>query len=129
MRNIKLTILFILLSVTYSIPGFSAGQDDIFGVWGSVTLQGDLKPLSPDLEKFKWSIMNQTRTRDDSPKGSRFFQDLLFGQLGYQLNDNALVSIGYAHTWTSPLNRPSFEESRPYQEFVWNHKILVTLRL
>ena len=67
--------------------------------------------------------MNQTRTRDDSSRGSRFFQDLLFGQMGYQLNNNASVWVGYAHTWTSPLNKTSFEESRPYQDFVWNQKI------
>lgn len=110
------------------MPSFAAGQREIFGIWGSVKLQGDLKYLSPELSKFKWAVMNQTRTRDDSSKGSRFFQDLLFGQLGYQLNSNASVWLGYAHTWTSPLNKLSFQESRPYQDFVWSQNIK-TLKL
>ena len=127
MKTIRISIILISL-IIYSIPCTAAGQRDIFGIWGSVTLQGDFKPLSPDFSKLKWSVMNQTRTRDDSSRGSRFFQDLLFGQVGYQLNNNASVWLGYAHTWTSPLNKSSFEESRPYQDFVWNQKVK-TLKL
>jgi len=123
MKNIKTTIVFGSLLLAQSMPGFTAGQNDIFGIWGSVTLQGDLKPLSPDLDKIKWSVMNQTRTRDDSSKGSRFTENLLFGQVGYQFNRNASLWIGYAHDWISPLNKSSFQESRPYQDFVWNQKI------
>lgn len=120
----KLRIIITLISLLiYSLPTFAAGQKDIFGIWGSVTLHGDLNSLSPELSKFKWSVMNQTRTKDDSSKGSRFSENLLFGQVGYQLNDNASVWVGYAHTWTSPLNKSSFEESRPYQDFVWRQKI------
>jgi hypothetical protein len=123
MKNFRTTIVLSTLLLTHSMPGFASGQNDIFGVWGTVRLQGDLKSLSPDLNKFKWSVMNQTRTRDDSPSGSRYFQNLLFGQFGYQLNNNASVWLGYAHTWTSPLNKSSFEESRPFQDFIWNQKI------
>ncbi len=118
MKNFRTTIVLSTLLLTHSMSGFASGQNDIFGVWGTVKLQGDLRLLSPDLNKFKWSVMNQTRTRDDSPKGSRYFQNLLFGQFGYQLNNNASVWLGYAHTWTSPLNKSSFEESRPFQDFI-----------
>lgn len=123
MKNLRTAIVFSALFLTHSIPGFASGQNDIFGVWGTVLLQGDFRLLSPKLNKFKWSSFNETRTRDDSPKGSRYFQNLLFGSLGYQLNNNASVWLGYAHTWTSPLNKSSFEESRPFQDFVWNQKI------
>jgi len=121
MNNLRIAIAILLFA--HSIPGFASGQNDIFGVWGTVQLQGDLKSLSPDLNKFKWSIMNQTRTRDDSSKGSRFQQNLLFGQFGYKLNNNASVWLGYAHTWTKPLGKSSFEESRPFQDFIWNQEI------
>ena len=122
MKNIKATIIFISLFIC-SLPSFAAGQRDIFGVWGSVKLQGDFKYLSSGLNKFKWIVMNQTRTRDDSTRGSRFTENLLFGQAGYQLNENASLWLGYTHNWISPLNNSSFEESRPYQDFVWNQKI------
>lgn len=119
----RINLIFISLFVSNFTPCIAAGQDDIFGVWGSVTLQGDFKPLSPDLDKFKWLVMNQTRTRDDSSKGSRFTENLLFSQVGYQLNSNASFWVGYVHNWISPLNRTSFQESRPYQDFVWDQSI------
>jgi hypothetical protein len=121
MNNLRIAIVALLFA--HSIPGFASGQNDIFGVWGTVQLQGDLKSISPDLNKFKWSVMNQTRTRDDSSKGSRFQQNLLFGQFGYKLNNNASVWLGYAHTWTKPLGKSTFEESRPFQDFIWNQEI------
>lgn len=123
MKNNKIAVIFVILLTTHMPPSFAAGQDDIFGIWGSVILQGDLKPLSQDLDKFKWLVMNQTRTRDDSPNGSRFTENLLFSQVGYQLNGNASFWVGYVHNWINPLNKTSFQESRPYQDFVWNQNV------
>jgi len=123
MKNFRTTIVLSTLLLTYPIHSFAAGQNDIFGVWGTVILQGDFRLLSPKLNKFKWSAFNETRTRDDSPRGSRYFQNLLFGRFGYQLNNNASIWLGYMHTWTSPLNKSSFEESRPFQDFIWSQKI------
>ena len=123
MRKIKTTVVLGTLLLYQSLPGYAAGQDDIFGVWGTVKLQGDFKSLSHGFNKFKWAVINETRTRDDSPKGSRFFADLLSGQVGYQLSNNASLWLGYMHTWISPLDSPSFQESRPYQNFVWNQDI------
>ena len=123
MRKIRTTIVLGTLLLYQSLPGYAAGQDDIFGVWGTVKLQGDFKSLSPSLNKFKWAVINETRTRDDSPKGSRFFADLLSGQVGYQLSNNASLWLGYMHTWISSLDGSSFQESRPYQNFVWNQDI------
>ena len=123
MKNFWATIVLSVLFLTHSTYALASGQNDIFGVWGTVKLQGDFRLISPELNKFKWSGFNQTRTRDDTTKGSRYFQNLLFGQLGYQLNNNASVWLGYAHIWTSPLNKSSFEEIRPFQDFIWNQKI------
>jgi len=123
MRKIRTTVVLGTLLLYQSLPSYAAGQDDIFGVWGTVKLQGDFKSLSPSLNKFKWAVINETRTRDDSPKGSRFFADLLSGQVGYQLSNNASLWLGYMHTWISSLDGSSFQESRPYQNFVWNQDI------
>ncbi|MGR8951170.1 MAG: DUF2490 domain-containing protein, partial [Gammaproteobacteria bacterium] len=83
-------------------------------------LQGDFKFLAPEGDKFKWLVMNQSRTREDSPKGSRLTENLLFSQAGYQFNKNASLWLGYTHDWLHPLNKTAFQESRPYQDFVWN---------
>ena len=69
----------ILTSVTVSA---SDHTDDMFGVWASLTLQGDFKYISPESgDRFKWLVMNQARTRDDSSKGTRFSENLLFSHI------------------------------------------------
>ena len=95
----------------------------MFGFWGSVTLKGDFKNISDQLSNFHWQIMNQSRTRDDSAKGSRLTENLLFSQIGYQINKNASVWIGYTHDWIRPLNKNSFQENRVYEDFVWKQNI------
>lgn len=97
--------------------------NNMFGVWGSVTLKGDFKALSPKLDKFNWQIMNQARTRDDSAKGSRFSENLLFSQINYQLNEHASVGLGYVHDWISHLNKPIVNENRAYQDFFWKQQV------
>ncbi|SHE21994.1 DUF2490 domain-containing protein [methanotrophic endosymbiont of Bathymodiolus puteoserpentis (Logatchev)] len=130
MNKIRHTIL---LSGLLSLPisGFSAeviippgsnapaSTNNVFGVWGSVTLKGDFKAVSPSLDKFHWQIMNQTRTRDDSDQGTRFTENLLFTQIGYQLNKHASIWLGYVHDWIAPLNKTTLNENRIYQDFVW----------
>lgn len=116
----KVIITALLLAQTLPVFAGGPGTDDMFGVWGSATFQGDFKFLSPGMSKFQWLVMNQARTRDDSSKGSRFSENLLFSQVGYQFNDNASFWIGYVHDWVRPLNKPAFQENRPYQDFVWN---------
>jgi hypothetical protein len=120
---------FVMLSALFlaqPISSFAGGPNtlDEFGIWGSLTLQGDFGVLSPSLNKFKWSVMNQTRTRDDSPKGTRETENLLFSQVGYQATDNASFWLGYVHDWiNTSLDKPVYQESRPYQDFLWNQKI------
>lgn len=58
--------------------------------------------------------------REDSPKGTRFTESLLFSQAGYQLNSNASFWVGYVHDWIHPLDKASYQESRPYEDFLWN---------
>ena len=125
MNKVKNAVVLSTLLLTKTIPSFAVdqGTGNFFGVWGSITLQGDFKSLSPSLNKFNWLIMNQSRTRDDSPQGSRFTENLLFSQVGYQLTDHASFALGYVHDWIHPLDKTAYQESRPYQDFVWNQNI------
>ncbi|MGR9108805.1 MAG: DUF2490 domain-containing protein [Gammaproteobacteria bacterium] len=119
MKKIAGIMLLSAVLLGYPMTNFAADTENLFGVWGSVTLQGDFSFLSSDLENFKWNIMNQSRTRDDSPKGSRLTENLLFSQAGYQVTDNASFWIGYVYDWIHPLAKTAFQESRPYQDFLW----------
>lgn len=123
-RKAAMTLLGIL-TATLAMPAIAVDQfgGDMFGVWGALIIQGNFKSLSPILDKLQWQLMNQTRTRDDSPKGSRFTENLLFGQIGYRLNDDVSLWLGYVNDWIDPLNKPFYQESRPYQDLTWNHAI------
>lgn len=115
-----LKILLTIFALAPLIAWAGGSTEDIFGVWGSLTLQGDFTALSPEYDKFKWQIMNQTRTRDDSNQGTRFSENLIFSQVGYQLSENVSLWLGYTHNWIDLLGKPSYQESRPYQDFLWD---------
>ncbi|WP_305909037.1 DUF2490 domain-containing protein [Methylomarinum sp. Ch1-1] len=119
MKKLTKTLIATTLLLSQPLKASAADDDDMFGVWGSLTLHGDFKFLSPDLDKFHWTVMNQSRTREDSPDGSRFTENLLFSQVGYQVNKQASLWLGYTHDWIHPLNKASYQESRPYVDFVW----------
>ena len=101
-------------------PISQAVTNDMGGTWTSVTLSGSLDKLSPDLKGFRWLVMDQVRTRDDNPDGYRFTENLIFSQVGYDLTKNASIWIGYVHDWIHPLDKSAYQESRPYQDFLWN---------
>lgn len=116
-KHYRLCIVFFILFFTETC--LAARLNDMFGVWGSLTLAGDMRAISPELSSVHWLITNQTRSRDDNHETTRFTENILFSQVGYQLNKNASVWIGYVHDWIEPLHGRNFQESRPYQDFVW----------
>lgn len=121
MRNKFLATLkyWPLIGAVYA-PFAMAVTNDMSGTWNSVTLSGNFDKLSDDLKNFRWLVMNQARTRGDSSDGQRFSENLLFGQVGYNINQNASVWLGYTHDWIHPLDKLAYQESRPYQDFLWN---------
>lgn len=108
-----------IIGFVYGLP-VAAATTNMAGNWDSVTLSGNLDKLSPALKDFHWQVMDQTRQRDDSGKGFRFSENLLFGQLGYSVNEHASVWLGYVHDWIHPLDKAAYQESRPYEDFLWN---------
>lgn len=127
----KRTLILNAVLFAHSTSSF-AGEpetDDIFGRWSAITLQGDLKAVSPNLDKVKWLVMNQMHARDDSAQGTRFSENLLFGQVDYQVTSTTSVWAGYVHNWIYPLKKPSCQESRPYQDLVWNQALGANFKL
>jgi hypothetical protein len=102
-------------------PLCMAVTNDIAGTWSSVTLSGNLETVSPSLRDFRWQIMDQARTRDDSVEGMRLSENLLFGQLGYALDQHSSVGLGYVHDWIHPLDKLAYQENRPYEDYLWNY--------
>lgn len=102
------------------VPGAWAGAvNTMGGTWDSLTLSGSFAHLSPSLRKFRWLVIDQNRIRDDGSGAWRLSENVLYSQLGYDINENASVWLGYIHDWIHPLNEPAFQESGPYQDLLF----------
>lgn len=122
-KNILNKLKYLPFLAVIQAPVGLAKTSDMGGTWNSLTLSGSLDKISPDLKKFHWLVFDQARTRDDSSDGMRLSENLLFGQIGYSLNQNASVWLGYTHNWLHPLDKPAYQESRPYEDFLWNSSL------
>lgn len=124
MRNKLLTTLKFLPLLGLGVAPIShAVTNDMGGTWSSLTLSGSLDKVSPNLKGFRWQVMDQARTRDDNPGGNRFSENLLFAQVGYDVTKNASFWVGYVHDWIHPLDNLAYQESRPYEDFLWNSSL------
>jgi hypothetical protein len=116
-KKIKRALVFVLFLLP--ISAMASDFNNMYGGWGSIILKGDFKSFSPKAEKFHWLVMNQTRTRGEQVNNSKFTENLLFGQIGYDINERLSVWFGYTREWGRPLNKPSFRENRAYQDILW----------
>jgi hypothetical protein len=51
----------------------------------------------------------------------RLSENLLFGQLGYAIDQHSSVWLGYVHDWIHPLDKLAYQENRPYEDYLWNY--------
>ncbi len=114
-RTLAARLLFLLPLMTASASAYAV-KEEFFG-WYSLTLAGDLEPLSPQLQRVRWIVMNQSRLGSDS---SVLRENLLFAQLGYQTTEHISLWLGYTHDSITPSIGRSFDENRIYQEFRWD---------
>jgi hypothetical protein len=85
------------------------------GGWIMLFGQGSLAPWSPDLGRLRWWFDLQPRFTEDSD----FEQLLARPGIGYDLGRGASLWLGYAYILTDPPTRPSFDEHRIWQQFLW----------
>ena len=91
-----------------------------FQTWGNITATGSLDFVSPNLKNHKYWLEGQGRFGNDS---STFSQAMVRPGLGYQLNGQASVWLGYAWVPTDePFARVAFDEHRIWQQFLWSDK-------
>jgi hypothetical protein len=91
-----------------------------FGSWFSVNTQGKCNPCAEN-SKLRWWFDGHLRYLDDS---DGFNQSIFRPGLGYQLNPNTNVWIGYAWINELPANgNPVFDENRIWQQLIWSKKV------
>ena len=118
--NIKIPFTtLIMLGLILAGPVKGQTTED-FQTWGSVTAIGSLSVLNPDLQKFKYWLEGHGRFGNDT---SRFSQGILRTGLGYAVNENTSVWLGYAWVPTDePFAKKAFDENRIWQQLLWSHK-------
>ncbi len=97
--------------------------ENMAGNWSSFTLSGKLGDFSPRLRGFRWTLINQTRLRDDNPSAWRLNEDQFYAQMGYSVNSYTSVWLGYVHDWHHSLGKTAYHESRPYQDLLFDFPV------
>lgn len=116
----KITLsAFVLLWL--SLTGLAqAKTTEDFQTWGNITATASLDKLNPDLKNFKVWLEGQGRFGNDT---SLFSQGMLRTGLGYQLNQQTSVWLGYAWVPTDePFTKKAFDEHRIWQQIMWSDK-------
>lgn len=91
-----------------------------FGSWFSVNTQGKFNSCSED-SKLRWWFDGHLRYLDDS---DGFNQSIFRPGIGYQVNSNTNVWMGYAWINELPANgNPVFDENRIWQQLLWSKKL------
>lgn len=110
-----------LLFLSLSLLGTAQAQPtEDFQTWGNVTATGSLDFINPNLKNFKYWLEGQGRFGLNT---SDFSQAILRPGLGYQINGQASVWLGYAWVPTDePFAKTAFDENRIWEQFLWSDK-------
>ena len=114
-----MSVSFCSLALLFCHSGSAQSVHD-FGSWFSVNTQGKCDPCS-EHAKLRWWFDGHLRYLDDS---DGFNQSIFRPGLGYQLNSNTNVWVGYA--WINELptsGDPVFDENRLWQQLLWSKKV------
>ena len=119
-RLVKLTVgpLALLLVLIASNSSRAQTVHD-FGSWFSLNTQGKLN-LRQEGGKLLWWFDGHLRYLDDS---DGFHQSILRPGIGYQLNPDTNLWLGYAWINTLPTSGAAvFDEHRIWQQLMWSQK-------
>ncbi len=111
----NLLLLCFLLNTIF-ISTTQASTNDDFSVWGAIQGQGSLAKTGA-LKHVLWWVESQGRFSDDA---QRLGQSIIRPGLGYQLNENFSVWLGYGWIFTSPVGKVETDEHRIWQQLLWS---------
>jgi hypothetical protein len=112
--------LFALLGFTAFGSAHAAPTLEDFQTWAAITATGSFGIIDPGLRDFRFWLEGQGRFGNDS---SSLAQGMVRPGLGYALNENASLWLGYAFVPTmEPFATQDFNEHRIWQQFLWTGK-------
>ena len=111
--------VIVLLGVLMSGSAFAQPSED-FQTWGNITAIGSLDFLNPKFKNFKYWLEGQGRFGLNT---STFSQGMVRAGLGYKLNEQSSIWLGYAWVTTDePFTTTAFDEHRIWEQFLWSDK-------
>ena len=120
--NLKTLMLscMVVVSVLTCRTCIAQNVDD-FGAWFSINTQGKM-PWRPEESKLRWWFDGHLRYFDDT---NGFGQSIFRPGLGYQLNQDTQVWLGYAWINTMPpvTGASLVNENRFWQQLIWSKKV------
>ena len=116
----SLTFFFLVWISSFSIRKCSAQTVHDFGGWFSANMTGKSYFL-PEDSKLRWWFDGHLRYFDDA---GGFGQSIFRPGVGYQLNPNTSLWLGYGWINESPVSgNPTFSENRIFQQLLWSDKL------
>lgn len=117
LSRIKTLQAVTLSALLFSSPVPAAADINDFQTWGAVVATGSLKSFNPAWKNFKYWAEFQGRFGDDT---SRLSQVMVRPGIGYEINPNSSVWVGYGWIPTDdPFTKTPFNERRLWQQFSW----------
>ncbi len=102
-------------------PGLAQAEtDDDQGLWFMALGQGSFGSAEREPSKLRWWLDVQARFSNDA---DGFTQGLVRPAVGYALNDNTTVWLGYGWIPTSPVSGQDYDEHRIWQQVIWSRPL------
>jgi hypothetical protein len=115
---LKLSLMLSLGMITSTQAQAQTAED--FQTWGNITATGNLGIIQPELKNFNYWLEGQGRFGLNT---SDLSQAMLRAGLGYQLNKQTSIWLGYAWVPTdAPFTKTAFDEHRIWQQLLWSDK-------
>jgi hypothetical protein len=111
----------LLPTILLSVPHLASAESlEDFQTWGNVTAVGGFGFIDPEFKSLRYWLEGQGRFGEDT---SRLSQSIVRPALGYAINENASVWLGYAWIFTDrPFTGRRFDENRIWQQFLWTQR-------
>ena len=106
-----------LLLLTFVLGPAQAETDDDQGLWLLALGQGSLGSADQEPARLRWWLDVQARFSNEA---DGFGQSLVRPGIGYVINNQTSLWLGYAWIRTSPSSGPDFDEHRIWQQLIWS---------
>lgn len=113
--QIKQVLFIVTVLIAVSSGPSEARNNDDFSFWGAIQGQGSWTTQEP-MKQWQWWMEAQGRFSNDA---SRLGQSLVRPGIGYTLNQQFSVWLGYAWVMTDPKGRDETNEHRIWQQLIW----------